>query len=223
MTCNYIDIISPMEINRYIEHTLLKQDATYEQIKNLIDEAKKHGFFGVCVNPDYIRYAKELLKDTDIKLVTVVNFPLGKGGANITCAQVKEVIANGADEVDTVINVSDIKNKDYTKIKDEISKIKASCGNHNLKVILETDLLTDEEILKAAIICKDAGANFIKTSTGFVKNGIGATIEAVKIMKSTGMNVKASGGIKTRDQALSLIKAGATRLGTSSGCEIVKE
>ncbi len=212
-----------MELNKYIEHTLLKQDATKEQIKTLIDEAKENNFFGVCVNPDYVKYAKELLKNTDIKLVTVVNFPLGKAGADVTSYQIKEVIKNGADEVDTVINVSDIKNKDFDKIKREISKLKASCGNHNLKVILETDLLTDEEILLASRTCKNAGADFIKTSTGFVKNGTGATVNAVKIMKSTDMNVKASGGIKTKEQATALIEAGATRLGTSSGCKIVKD
>ena len=213
-------------LNNYIEHTLLKQDATLDDFIKLFNEAKENKFLGVCVNPAYVSLAKEHLKDTDVKIVTVVGFPLGANKTIVKSLEALTAINDGADEIDMVINVSELKNKNYEYVKNDIMAVKAVCENNILKVILETDLLTKEEIIKACEICAEAGANIVKTSTGFVKNGVGAKVEDVKLMHDTvekyGMQVKASGGIKTREQAIALIKAGASRLGTSSGVQIVK-
>ena len=212
-------------INNYIEHTILKPDATIGDIEKLINEAKEYNFLGICINPCYISLAKDLLKDSDTKIVTVVNFPLANNSIDMVLYQTEKSLELGADEIDTVLNISAIKNKDYKKAENDIKKTKEACQNNNLKVILETDLLTKEEIVIASKCAINGGANFVKTSTGFVKNGIGATVEDVKLMYQTvsasGLEVKASGGIKTYSQAIDLINAGATRLGTSSGVDIV--
>ena len=166
-----------------------------------------------------------MLSNTNIKIVTVVNFPLANNTIEMTQFQTQKALELGADEIDTVLNISELKNKNYKKVENDIKKTKEICQNHNLKVILETDLLTKEEIITASKIASDAGANFVKTSTGFVKNGIGAKIEDVKLMYKTvkpyGLEVKASGGIKTYQDAINLINAGASRLGTSSGVDII--
>ena len=213
-----------MELNKYIEHTLLKQDATREEIKKLLDEAKKYKFLGVCVNPCNVAFAREYLKDTDIKIVTVIGFPLGQSTTEIKILETIDAVKNGADEIDMVINGGKLKDKDYGYIVDEISKIKFACQGKNLKVILETDLLTQEEIKTACELCIKGGANLVKTSTGFVKNGVGAKAEDVKLMfetvKDAGLQVKASGGIRDKEAALKMIEAGAVRLGTSSGVNI---
>lgn len=212
-------------INNYIEHTLLRADTSANEIKKLVDEAIKYKFFGVCINPSYVNLAKELLKGLDTKIVTVVNFPLASNTIETTLFQTEEVLKFGADEVDTVVNLSALKNKDYKKVTFDIKKTKEICAEHNLKVILETDLLTKEEIVIASNCAVEAGANFVKTSTGFVKNGVGAKVEDVKLMYKTvaisGLGVKASGGIKNYKQAMDLINAGASRLGTSSGVDIM--
>lgn len=212
-------------INNYIEHTLLRPDTSANEIKKLVDEAIKYKFFGVCINPSYVNLAKELLKGLDTKIVTVVNFPLASNTIETTLFQTEEVLKFGADEVDTVVNLSALKNKDYKKVTFDIKKTKEICAEHNLKVILETDLLTKEEIVIASNCAVEAGANFVKTSTGFVKNGVGAKVEDVKLMYKTvaisGLGVKASGGIKNYKQAMDLINAGASRLGTSSGVDIM--
>lgn len=212
-------------INNYIEHTILKPNTTNEDIIKLTDDAKKYGFFGVCINPYFISLTKELLSGYDTKIVTVVNFPLANNTIEMTQFQTQKALELGADEIDTVLNISELKNKNYKKVEDDIKKTKEICQNHNLKVILETDLLTEEEIITASKIASDAGANFVKTSTGFVKNGVGAKIEDVKLMYKTvkpyGLEVKASGGIKTYQDAINLINAGASRLGTSSGVDII--
>ncbi len=212
-------------INNYIEHTLLRADTSADEIKKLVDEAIKYKFFGICINPSYVNLAKELLKGLDTKIVTVVNFPLASNTIETTLFQTEEVLKFGADEVDTVVNLSALKNKDYKKVTFDIKKTKEICAEHNLKVILETDLLTKEEIVIASNCAVEAGANFVKTSTGFVKNGVGAKIEDVKLMYKTvaisGLGVKASGGIKNYKQAMDLINAGASRLGTSSGVDIM--
>lgn len=212
-------------INNYIEHTVLKPNATIEDIKNMADEAIKYDFFGVCVNPNYIALAKELLNGNNIKVVTVVNFPLANNTIEMTQYQTELALKLGADEIDTVLNISAIKNKDYRKAELDIKRTKDVCGENNLKVILETDLLTKEEIEIASKLSVSAGANFVKTSTGFVKGGVGAKIEDVKIMYEAvapfGLGVKASGGIKDYKYALELVKVGATRLGTSSGVDII--
>ena len=214
-----------MNLNKYIEHTLLKQDATKAEITKLLDEAIQYNFLGVCVNPCNVKYAKEYLKNSAVKVVTVIGFPLGQNTKEVKILETIDAIKNGADEIDMVINVGLLKDKAYGAIVDEISAIKGACQGHNLKVILETDLLTQDEIKKACELCIEAKADLVKTSTGFVKNGVGAKAEDVAIMfntvKDAGMQVKASGRIRDKEAALKMIEAGATRLGTSSGVKIV--
>lgn len=212
-------------MEKYIEHTLLKQDATEADLIKLFDEAKEHKFLGVCINPCYVKLASDYLKDSGVKIVTVIGFPLGANKTEVKVFETKCAVEDGADEIDMVINVTWLKDKKYDLIVDEIKKIKEAAGTHNLKVILETDLLTKEEIKKACELCIEGGADLVKTSTGFVKNGIGAKEEDVKLMYETvhshGLEVKASGGIRDREAAEKMIKAGASRLGTSSGIKIV--
>ena len=214
-----------MNLNKYIEHTLLKQDATKAEITKLLDEAIQYDFLGVCVNPCNVKYAKEYLKNSAVKVVTVIGFPLGQNTKEVKILETIDAIKNGADEIDMVINVGLLKDKAYGTIVDEISAIKGACQGHNLKVILETDLLTQDEIKKACELCIEAKADLVKTSTGFVKNGVGAKAEDVALMfntvKDAGMQVKASGGIRDKEAALKMIEAGAVRLGTSSGVKIV--
>ena len=218
-----------MELNKYIEHTLLKQDATRAEITKLLEEACQYSFLGVCVNPCNVSYAHQYLKDTDrndVKVVTVIGFPLGQTTCESKVLETVDAIKNGADEIDMVINGGKLKDKEYDYIVDEISKVKSACQGRNLKVIIETDLLTKEEIKIACELCIKGGANFVKTSTGFVKNGVGAKAEDVKLMyetvKDAGLQVKASGGIRDKEAALKMIEAGAVRLGTSSGVKIVE-
>lgn len=218
-----------MELNKYIEHTLLKQDATRAEITKLLEEACQYSFLGVCVNPCNVSYARQYLKDTnrnDVKVVTVIGFPLGQATCESKVLETVDAIKNGADEIDMVINGGKLKDKEYDYIVDEISKVKSACQGRNLKVIIETDLLTKEEIKIACELCIKGGANFVKTSTGFVKNGVGAKAEDVKLMyetvKDAGLQVKASGGIRDKEAALKMIESGAVRLGTSSGVKIVE-
>ncbi|MBR1753879.1 deoxyribose-phosphate aldolase [bacterium] len=213
-------------LNKYIEHTLLKQDADKVSLKKIFDEAKEHQFLGVCVNPCNVAYAYENLKGSGVKIVTVVGFPLGASRGEVKAYEAKLAIEDGADEIDMVINVGLMKDKDYDAVQKDIETVKAACGDKKLKVILETDLLTKDEIKKACELCVAAKADLVKTSTGFVKNGIGATVEDVKLMYETvkdyGLEVKASAGIRDKQKALDVINAGATRVGTSSGVEIIK-
>lgn len=213
-----------MELNKYIEHTLLKQDAKKEELIKLFEEAKEYNFLGVCVNPVNVKLAKENLQGTDIKIVTVIGFPLGQNTTELKVLETIDAVKNGADEIDMVINVGKLKDKEYDYIVEEISKIKMACQGRFLKVILETDLLTQDEIKKASELCSEAKADIVKTSTGFVKGGVGAKPEDVKLMsetvKSFGLGIKASGGIRDKESALKMIEAGATRLGTSSGVSI---
>ncbi len=214
-----------MEIEQYIEHTLLKQDATKEELIKLFNEAKEHNFKGVCVNGCNVKLAKEYLKNTLVKVVTVVGFPLGSCTSRVKAYEAQNAIIDGADEIDMVINVQSIKDKNYDYTKQDIETVKHACGSTPLKVIIETDLLTKEEIKKACEIIIQAKADFAKTSTGFVKNGVGAKVEDIELMaevlKGTNVKIKASGGIKTREQAIALIEAGASRLGTSSGINLL--
>ena len=213
-------------LNKYIEHTLLKQDATHEDLIKLFEEAKEHKFLGVCINPAYVKLAKEHLKGTGIKVVTVIGFPLGANLPSVKAYEAACAVEDGADEIDMVINVSAIKDKNYDYVINDIQTVKESCGFSLLKIILETDLLNPDEIKKACELCVQAGADFVKTSTGFVKNGVGAKVEDVKLMYETvsphGLKVKASGGIRDKETAIKLIEAGASRLGTSSGVKIVQ-
>ena len=214
-------------LNKHIEHTLLKQDAKLEDFIKLFNEAKTHKFLGVCINPAYVKLAKENLKDNDIKVVTVIGFPLGANRSDVKAFEASKAVEDGADEIDMVINVTAIKNKDYDFVVNDIKAVKAACKDKPLKVILETDLLEKDEIKKACELCVEAKADLVKTSTGFVKGGVGAKAEDVKLMYETvspyGLKVKASGGIRDKETAVKMIEAGAERLGTSSGVKIVAE
>ena len=212
-------------LNNHIEHTLLKQDAKLEDFIKLFEEAKEHKFLGVCINPAYVKLAKENLYGTDVKIVTVVGFPLGANRSDVKAFETTKAVEDGVDEIDMVINVSKLKDKDYNFIINDIKAVKTACKDKPLKVILETDLLTKEEIKKACELCIEAKADFVKTSTGFVKGGVGAKAEDVKLMFETvspyGLKVKASGGIRDKEAAIKMLEAGAERLGTSSGVKIV--
>ena len=213
-----------MQLNKYIEHTLLKQDARKAELITLLDEAKKYNFLGVCVNPVNVKFASEYLKDTDIKVVTVIGFPLGQTTTESKVLETIDAVKNGADEIDMVINSGKLKDGELDYIINDISAIKGACQGRVLKVILETDLLNSEEIKCACNLCIKGGADFVKTSTGFVKNGVGAKVEDVKLMyetvKSFGLGVKASGGVRDKEAAIAMIESGATRIGTSSGVKI---
>lgn len=212
-------------LNKYIEHTLLKQDAVKADLIKLFDEAKEHNFLGVCINPCYVKMTKDFLKGTDVKIVTVIGFPLGANTTEAKVYETRKAVEDGADEIDMVINVTKLKDKESDFIIDEIKHIKEACQGHNLKVILETDLLTKDEIKLACEYAVKGGADFVKTSTGFVKNGVGAKSEDVELMfnlvKDFGLKVKASGGIRDKETAINMVNAGAVRLGTSSGVKIV--
>ena len=212
-------------LNKYVEHTLLKQDARKADLIKLFEEAKEYKFLGVCINPCYVKLAKENLKDTDVKVVTVIGFPLGANTTETKIFETIQAVKDGADEIDMVINVTKVKDRETDFLVEEIKLIKSACGGKNLKVILETDVLTKDEIKYACECAIQGGADFVKTSTGFVKGGVGAKAEDVELMYNTvhsyGLQVKASGGIRDKESALAMIKAGATRLGTSSGVKIV--
>ncbi len=213
-----------MKVNKYIDHTLLKQDATYDQIEKLCLEALNNEFMSVCVNPCFVQKCAGYLKQTSVLVCTVIGFPLGANTTETKVFETKDAISKGAQEIDMVINVSTAKEHDYLKIEDEIKAIKDACGNITLKVILETCLLTNEEIVECCLAAKRAGADFVKTSTGFSTGG--ATVEHIKLMRNTvgkEMGVKASGGVRSASDAKNMIEAGASRIGTSSGVVIVKD
>lgn len=212
-----------MNYNKYIDHTILKCDATKDDITKLVLEAKEYSFASVCVNPCFVSYAKSLLEDSDVLVCTVVGFPLGANTTTTKVFETIDAIKNGADEIDMVINIGALKERNIDLVKSEISKIVVAAGNLTVKVIIESCLLSDEEIVLACQIAKEAGATFVKTSTGFSTGG--ATVEAVKLMKNTvqSMDVKASGGIRTAADMVKMIDSGATRIGTSAGVELIKE
>ena len=212
-----------MEFNKYIDHTLLKANALDKDIDKLCQEAKQYNFKSVCVNPGYVAFAHNLLKDSGILVCTVVGFPLGATSAKAKVEETKAAIADGADEIDMVMNISRAKEHDYKYLEKEISSVKKACNGKLLKVILETCLLSEDEIVAACLASKNAGADFVKTSTGF-SNG-GATINNVKLMRDTvgpEMGVKASGGIHNFQEAMAMITAGATRIGASCSVAIMK-
>lgn len=211
-----------MKYNKLIDHTLLKQDATPEQVLKLCEEAKQFDFMSVCVNPHYVPLASEALEGSDVKVCTVVGFPLGMNMTKTKIQETQLCIAQGATEIDMVINVGMLKAGHDEYVENEIRELKSICGSLVLKVILETCLLTDEEIVRACILSKNAGADFVKTSTGFSTGG--ATVHAVKLMRETvgpEMGVKASGGVRTHEDLIAMVEAGASRIGTSSGCKII--
>ena len=207
-----------MKYNKYIDHTLLKQDATKDKINKLIDEAKEYDFKSICINPTWITYCKEQLKNTDVLICTVIGFPLGANTIESKVFEAKDAILKGADEVDMVINIGKLIDNDYEYLVKEISSIKEAVGNKVLKVIIETCLLTDEQIITACKAVMQAKADFVKTSTGF--STAGANVRVVKLMKDTVQDnclIKAAGGVKTPQDLVEMIDAGANRIGTSSG------
>lgn len=212
-----------MEINRMIDHTLLKQDASIEAIEKLCAEAREYEFASVCVNPAFVPLAAKLLKGTKVKVCTVVGFPLGATLPEAKAFEAAAAIKAGATEVDMVLNDSMAKEHDYNYIEKEVAEVKKACGKILLKVILETCLLSDDEIIECSKASVRGGADYVKTSTGFSTGG--ATTHAVELMrKAVGPNigVKASGGIHSKAEAEDMIKAGATRIGASCGVKIVK-
>lgn len=212
-----------MKLNKFIDHTLLKANSTSDQIDNLCKEAIENDFYSVCVNGSYVKRCLENLKNTNIKIAVVVGFPLGSVTTNTKVFEAKEAINLGADEIDMVINVSKLKDKDYGYVENEIREVKEAIGDKILKVIIETCYLSDEEKVIACKLSIKANADFVKTSTGFGTNG--ATYDDVKLIKNTVMNkikIKASGGIKDKATAKKYIELGVERLGTSSGVNIVK-
>ena len=212
-----------MKANKYIDHTLLKADASKEQIIKLCQEAKEGDFASVCVNPCNIPLAKELLEESDVKVCCVIGFPLGAMTTAAKVFEARDAVELGADEVDMVLNIGRLKDGEDDYVSNEIHAVKEAVGDRTLKVILETCLLSDAEIVRACRDAEKAGADFVKTSTGFSTGG--ATAEAVKLMKETvegTMKVKASGGIRTPEDFKTMIEAGADRIGTSSGSKLLK-
>lgn len=206
----------------YIDHTLLAQNATIEMIKKLCDEAKEYNFCSVCVNSSYVKDASEFLNDSGVKVCSVVGFPLGAMSSKAKAYEAKVAIEDGADEIDMVINVGWVKSNQYDKLKNDIEMLNATCKDVVLKVILETALLDEKEIKEVCKISKDVGVDFVKTSTGFSTRG--ASLEDIKIMKDIvgkSVEIKASGGIRDYEKAMSMIEAGATRLGVSAGIAII--
>jgi deoxyribose-phosphate aldolase len=209
-------------ISSYIDHTLLKADATQEEIGKLCEEAKKYGFATVCVNPTNVKVAKQLLSGTGVGVTTVAGFPLGATTPTVKAIEAKDAISNGADEVDMVINVGALKSGNYQMVENDIKTVRDATQGKVLKVILETALLNKDQIVRVCQISKSAGVDFVKTSTGFGPGG--ATVEDVKIMREAvgpSMGVKASGGIRTGEDAKSMIEAGASRIGASASVSIV--
>ena len=213
-----------MEINKYIDHTVLKATTTPKDIEKLCNEAKEYKFYSVCVNGCYVPLCKKLLVNTDVKVAAVIGFPLGAMSTEAKVYEAKKCIEDGANEIDMVINVGMLKAKEYDYVKEEIRQIKEAIGTNVLKVIIETCYLTYDEKVKACELAVEAKADFVKTSTGFGTNG--ATFEDVTLMKKTVGNrakVKASGGVKTYETAVKYIELGAERLGTSSGIQIINK
>lgn len=210
-------------IASYIDHTMLAPQATVSQIRKLCEEAVKYHFASVCVNSCHVALCAELLKGTGVNVCTVVGFPLGAMSTKAKAFEAECAVADGAVEIDMVINVGALKDENWTFVEDDIRAVKKACGGKLLKVILETCLLTDDEIVRACQLSEAAGADYVKTSTGFSKGG--ATAEAVSLMKKTvgdRLGVKASGGIRDRESALKMIEAGASRLGCSAGVKIME-
>ncbi len=213
-----------MDKAKYIDHTLLKATATENEILELCAEANLYHFKSVCINPYYVNKAKNYLNGTDVLICTVIGFPLGANTSDVKAYETTRAIADGADEVDMVINVGAMKSGLYDVVLEDIKAVVKAADGVLVKVILETCYLTDDEIIKASLLAKEAGADFVKTSTGFGTNG--ATVEAVKLMRETvgpDMGVKASGGIRTKEDMEKMIQAGANRIGCSAGAKIMEE
>ncbi|WP_105994357.1 deoxyribose-phosphate aldolase [Staphylococcus simulans] len=212
-----------MDYAKYIDHTLLKPDTTVDQIDKLIDEAKEYKFKSVCINPTYVKHAAEALKDSDVLVCTVIGFPLGANTSEVKAFEVEDAVKNGADELDMVINIGALKDGRYDEVQKDIEAVVKAADGHTVKVIIETVLLTEKEKRKASELSKAAGADFVKTSTGFA--GGGATVEDVKLMKEVvgdDLEVKASGGVRNLEDFKAMLDAGATRVGASAGVQIIQ-
>ena len=212
-----------MELAKYIDHTALKADTGRAAIEKLCQEAREYGFMSVCVNPTWVATAQSLLAGSDVKVCTVIGFPLGANTSAVKAFETRTAIQEGADEVDMVINIGAAKDGNWDLVKADIQAV-VEAANHQalVKVILETCLLSKEEIVKASQVAKEAGAAFVKTSTGFSTGG--ATVQDIRLMRETvgpDMGVKASGGVQNREDALAMIEAGASRIGASKGIAIV--
>ena len=212
-----------MQLNKYIEHTNLNNKATLKDIESLCNEAITYDFAAVVVYPYYVRLAKELLKDTNIDVVTVVGFPSGESTREVKVYEAIDAVEKGADMIDMVMNISAIKNKDYEYVKDEIEEIRDAIDGKVLKVIIETNLLTDTEIIKATEICNECFVNYIKTCTGFTGGVELDSVDIINKHKNDLVEIKASGGIKSKEDMIKLIEAGASRIGTSHGVEIMND
>ena len=206
-----------------IDHTILKPEATEAAVQKIIDEAKEYNFFSVCINPCWVAFASEQLADTDVAVCTVIGFPLGANTPEVKAYEAADAIKNGANDVDMVINIGALKSQQYDYVRQDIQGVvDAAKGKALVKVIIETALLTDEEKVKACELAKEAGADFVKTSTGFSTGG--AKVADIRLMRETvgpDMGVKASGGVHNAEEALAMIEAGATRIGASTGVAIV--
>ncbi len=212
-----------MKESKYIDHTLLKPESTKQQVQKIIDEAKKYDFATVMVNPCWIPFVKPQLEGTDVKAACVIGFPLGANTKAVKVFETQDALKNGADEIDMVLNIGMLKDGDDAYVIDEIKAVKEACVDHCLKVIIETCLLTDDEKVRACKDVVEAGANFVKTSTGFSTGG--ATVHDVALMKEavagSDVKVKASGGVRSREDFDAMIAAGAERIGTSSGTKLL--
>jgi len=211
-----------VNLNKYIDHTLLKPDVTAAMIDKLCAEAKQYDFASVCVNPYWVKRCAERLQGTDVKVCTVIGFPLGATTPEAKAAETRDAVANGATEVDMVLNVGALKSGDLERVKQDVAAVVEAAGSALVKVILETGLLTDKEKVTACKLCVEAGAHYVKTSTGFGPGG--ATVEDIALMRKTvgpNVGVKASGGVRDRATALAMIEAGASRIGASAGIAIV--
>ena len=212
-----------MQVNKYIDHTLLKAFATTEEIKTICDEAIKYDFKSVCVNPANVSFAKEYLQNSDVLVCTVIGFPLGANTKEVKALETMDAIKNGADEIDMVINIGKAKEHDFNYIENEIKMVVAASAGKTTKVIIETCYLTDEEKVECCLAAKRANATFVKTSTGFGTGG--ATKEDIALMRSTvgaSMGVKASGGVRNLEDFNLMVENGATRIGASSGVAIME-
>lgn len=214
-----------MEYAKLIDHTILKPQATIQDVDNLCREAAECGFCSVCVNSSFVYYCAEKLKDTDVKVCTVVGFPLGAMSTDGKVAETLAAVQDGADEIDMVVHIGMIKSGNWDYVKEDIAAVVSAAGEGvTVKVILEMCLLTEEEKIRACEICKEAGADFVKTSTGFSTGG--ATVEDVRLMRNvvgSKMGVKAAGGIRTLEDVRAMVEAGADRIGSSAGVSIVSE
>lgn len=213
-----------MNYNKMIDHTVLKADTPLETVKRICDEAMEYGFASVCINPCHVAYCADYLKDSDVNVCTVIGFPLGANTSAVKAFETKDVIANGVDEIDMVMNIGALKDKNYDLVRDDVKAVVEAANGTLVKVILETCLLTEDEIKKACELCVEAKADYVKTSTGFSTRG--ATIEDVRIMKEAvhgKAKVKAAGGVRTPEDMVKIVAAGADRIGTSAGCSLVKK